>query len=79
MGDITHIAETSRTAFPERFRMAIDQEALDPSRCPIGIATQRMAPRMAPKRQTVHLWSRGEALSIQGLLARPEELESPTF
>jgi hypothetical protein len=38
-----------------------------------------MAPRMAPKRQTVHRWPRGEALSVQGLSGTPGGTRIPNL
>ena len=45
----------------------------------VGIAMQRMAPRMAPKRHTVHQRSRDKALSVQGLGGTPGGTRIPNL
>ena len=77
--DNDRIRECAISARPERFGLSWIRRFWTCRSAAFVIAMQRMAPRMAPKRQTVHSSSRGEALSLQALLARPEELESPTF
>ena len=53
----------------------MDQEALDLSRC----RDWDRNVENGSQSHTVHPWSHHKAFSVQALLARPEELESPTF
>ncbi len=45
----------------------------------IGIAMQRMAPRMAPKRHTVHRWPRDVTLAVQGFTGTPGGTRIPNL
>ncbi len=57
----------------------MDQEALDLSRCPDWDRNAEDGSQDGSQSHTVHPWSRHNAFFVQALLARPEELESPTF
>ena len=57
----------------------MDQEALDLSRCPDWDRNAEDGSQNGSQSHTVHPWSRDKAFSVQGSVARPEELESPTF
>ncbi len=59
--------------------MAIDQEALDVSQCRDCDPNAENGSQNGSQSHTVHPWSRDKAFSVQGSVARPEELESPTF
>ena len=77
---ITHVSES---AIDRHFLSGSDGHGLGSfwtcRGAAVGIAMQRMAPRMAPKRHPVHQRSRGEALAVQGLAGTPGGTRIPNL
>ena len=79
LSDRDQIPQCWISALLERFGLSWIRRLWTCRGAAIGIAMQRMAPRMAPKHQTVHPSSRGEGLFRTGLGGTPGGTRIPNL